>query len=131
MKSTATRDQKPPKFGRAGAFRERRASQARKLLESLPRNTRSRVAEDFESRSAPRTKSIVAPNKFTKSTLNGHSRVRCAYAPVNEAFIGTDINGNPSPTDNPIEHQGSSDYPSSHLPQHVLSCTTHRSVTLT
>ncbi|GFU14883.1 hypothetical protein NPIL_68871 [Nephila pilipes] len=46
-------------------------------------------------------------------------------------FIGPDINGNPSPTDNPIQHRGSSDYPSSFLPQHALSCTTHNSVTLT
>ncbi|GFS89291.1 hypothetical protein NPIL_98381 [Nephila pilipes] len=120
MKSTATRDQKPPKFGSAGALRERRASQARKVLESLLPNTRSRAAEVFESQSAPRTTSIAAPKRFTKSTPN-----------VNEAFIGTDINGNPSPTDDPIEHRGSSDYPSSHLPQHALSCATHRSVTLT
>ncbi|GFT29267.1 hypothetical protein NPIL_67401 [Nephila pilipes] len=41
------------------------------------------------------------------------------------------INGNPSPTDDPIlQHRGSSDYPSSHLQQHALSYTTHRSVTL-
>ncbi|GFS54228.1 hypothetical protein NPIL_322471 [Nephila pilipes] len=40
------------------------------------------------------------------------------------------INGNPSPIDPFLQHRGSSDCPSSHLPQHALSYTTHRSVNL-
>ncbi|GFS96208.1 hypothetical protein NPIL_59931 [Nephila pilipes] len=37
-KSTAKRDRKPPKFGRAGALRERRASHARRVLQTYPQH---------------------------------------------------------------------------------------------
>ncbi|GFS65242.1 hypothetical protein NPIL_444801 [Nephila pilipes] len=61
-------------------------------------------------------------------TISFHTLTVASEA-VND-FIGPDINGNPSPVDDPIEYRGSSDYPSL-LPQHALSCTTHQSVTLT